>query len=191
MLGRWFCFEGGENGQWIVDRVVPVIGATLSMTRRLSVRDEFASEDTQRQGPPGWALRGVRSNERYTTRAEHDALTARQAGLDRPEATRAALIPIRKSSAWWALSQDQRRSIFEEQSGHVSRSLPYLPAIARRLYHCRDIPDQPFDFLTWFEFAPEHEGAFDELVALLRASAEWGYVDREVDIRVHRAPSTA
>src|SRR2546428_7160638 len=29
----------------------------------------------------------------------------------------------------------------------------YLPAIARRLYHCRDL-GEPFDFLTWFEYAP-------------------------------------
>src|SRR5690349_7262702 len=49
-----------------------------------------------------------------------------------------ALIPIRKSAAWWALAHDERRKIFEERSHHVAHSLPYLPRIARRLHHGRD-----------------------------------------------------
>ena len=50
--------------------------------------------------PARWVLRGTTSNERYTTRREHDELVARQAPLGRPHATRAALIPVRKSAAW-------------------------------------------------------------------------------------------
>ena len=46
--------------------------------------------------------------------------------------------------------------------------------------------NEPFDFLTWFEFAPSDSQAFDKLVAELRASEEWTYVDREVDIRLVR-----
>jgi hypothetical protein len=62
-----------------------------------------------------------------------------------------------------------------------------LPAIARRLHHCRDLgPDEPFDFLTWFEYAPADAGAFEDLVGTLRDSPEWRYVDREVDIRLAR-----
>ena len=45
----------------------------------------------------------------------------------------------------------------------------------------------PIYFLTWFEFAPEHARAFDELVAMLRSREEWTYVDREVDIRLSRS----
>ncbi len=126
------------------------------------------------------------------SRAEQDQLAKVLAPLGRPEATAGALIPIRKSPAWWALSQDQRREIFEERSHHTAASLRFLPAIARRLHHCRDLgpsPDgrtEPFDFLTWFEYAPEHESLFDELVAILRGTEEWKYVDREVDIRVRR-----
>jgi len=63
--------------------------------------------------------------------------------------------------------------------------LRYLPAVARRLHHSRDL-GEPFDFLTWFEYAPEHSAAFEELVVRLRASEEWKYVDREVDIRLVR-----
>jgi hypothetical protein len=132
-----------------------------------------------------WVLRGVTSNERYTTRAEADELQMRQQGLGRPEATRAALIPIRKSAAWWALAQDERRIIFEERSHHTTIGLEYLPAIARRLHHSRELAE-PFDFLTWFEYSPEHSDAFEELVQRLRQSEEWRYVDREVDIRLSR-----
>ena len=108
-----------------------------------------------------------------------------QAPLGRPEATSAALIPIRKSAAWWELTQEQRRQIFEDKSHHIESSLKYLPAVARQLYHCRDL-GEPFDFLTWFEYEPSHAEAFEELVATLRATEEWKYVDREVDIRVER-----
>jgi hypothetical protein len=133
----------------------------------------------------GWVLRGAVSHERYVTRAEHERLAATQSPLGRPEATRAALIPITKSPQWWSLAQDDRRAIFEEQSHHIATSLPYLPAIARRLHHGRDL-GEPFDFLTWFEYAPEHADAFEQLVTVLRASPEWRYVVREVDLRLTR-----
>src|SRR5436853_562536 len=87
-----------------------------------------------------------------------------------PVVSRAALIPIRKTLAWWALTQDERRDIFEAQSRHIGIGLEYLPAIARRLHHCRDLgPEEPFDFLTWFEYAPADAAAFEELVQALRA----------------------
>ena len=110
---------------------------------------------------------------------------AKQEGLGRPACTRAALIPIRKNAAWWALTQDERRQVFEAQSQHIAIGLRYLPAIARRLHHCRDLgPDEPFDFLTWFEYTPADAGAFEDLVGKLRASPEWRFVEREVDIRL-------
>lgn len=132
-----------------------------------------------------WVLQGLTSNARYGTRAEVDVLRARQPALDRPEATCAALIPIRKSALWWDLPQDERRAIFEETSHHTGIGLEYLPAVARRLHHCRDI-GEPFDFLTWFEYAPEHAPAFEELVSRLRATREWDFVEREIDIRLER-----
>jgi chlorite dismutase len=143
-------------------------------------------EVAQGDRPGGvWVLRGVTSNVRYATREEKDELAARQAPLGRPEAARAALIPIRKSADWWGLTQDERRKIFEETSHHTAIGLKYLPAIARRLHHCRDLASaEPFDFLTWFDFAAKHAQAFEDLVGALRASEEWQYVDRELDIRL-------
>ena len=134
-----------------------------------------------------WVLRGVTSNERYVTRPEKVQLLAKQEGLDRPEAACAVLIPIRKNAKWWAMTQDERRKIFEEQSHHTQIGLEYLPAIARRLHHCRDLAaPEPFDFLTWFEFAEKETAEFDKLLARLRASEEWKYVEREVEIRLTR-----
>lgn len=136
---------------------------------------------------PAWQLRGITSNERYVERAEKAQLLARQPALGRPEATRAALIPIRKSVAWWALTQDERRGVFEAQSRHIQLGLDYLPAVARQLHHCRDLgTPEPFDFLTWFEYAPADEPAFEALVQALRATPEWAWVEREVDIRLTR-----
>ena len=137
-----------------------------------------------------WTLRGITSNERYVERSEKKQLIAKQQGLGRPEARLAALIPIRKNPAWWALTQDERRAIFEDQSHHIRIGLRHLPAVARRLHHCRDVSDaEPFDFLTWFEYAPAYEQAFEDLLAELRVSEEWRYVDREVDLRLKREPT--
>ena len=178
-------FAGGDEGSWRVRSVSAVVGASLPTVERLAVLERA------RAGPSGatWTLLGVVGHERYVRRREHDELAARSPRLGRPEATRAALIPIRKSEAWWALSQDERRAIFEERSRHLATGLKYLPAIARRLHHSRDL-GQPFDFLTWFEFAPADEAGFDELLAVLRATEEWTFIEREVDIRLENNAST-
>lgn len=176
-------FVAGASGQWRIDQINTVIGDSLAAADRLSILE---GAETRPSPDNEWTLRGVTSNTRYTIRAEVDALVARQEGLSRPQATRAALIPIRKTEAWWALAQDERRAIFEEQSRHIGVGLDYLPAISRRLLHCRELGEL-FDFLTWFEYAPEHRQAFEELVRRLRDTEEWRYVDREIDIRLTRA----
>ncbi len=173
-------FVGGASGLWKVERLDALRGESLPSAERVAVDENSGSEATA-----AWVLRGVTSNERYVTRAEHGTLVARQQPLGRPEATRAALIPVRKTAGWWDLAQDERRAIFEERSHHVATGLEYLPAVARRLHHGRDL-GEPFDFLTWFEYAPSDAGAFEELVDRLRSTEEWAYVEREVDIRLSR-----
>lgn len=176
-----FEFEGGEDGEWRIERIATIAGAGLAPAERLTVRPARNGGDPR----AAFLLQGTISNIRYATAFEAGLLRARQEGLGRPHATRAALIPIRKSSAWWAMAQDERRHIFEECSHHTAIGLEYLPAVARRLFHSRDLGEQ-FDFLTWFEYAPGDEAAFEALVARLRASEEWRYVEREVDIRLGR-----
>jgi hypothetical protein len=174
-------FVAGERGEWTIESVRAVIGETLAGAPRLARREGDAFHSDR----GAWAIDGVRSNDRYVTRAEKTRLVEASPPLGRAEANCAALIPIRKSDAWWALTQDERRAIFEEQSRHIAIGLEYVPAVARRLYHCRDL-GEPWDFLTWFEFADRDRDAFDRLVEKLRATEEWRYVDREVDIRLVR-----
>ena len=176
-------FAGGESGPWRIERIQGVSGEPLPAAARLSVLEGAAAAHAGHGAT--WVLRGVTSNERYVTRREHDELAARQEPLGRPGSTRAALIPIKKSGAWWELAQDERRRIFEESSRHIASGLEYLPAVARRLHHGRDLAE-PFDFLTWFEFAPEDAASFEELVRRLRSTEEWSYVEREVDLRLAR-----
>jgi hypothetical protein len=175
-------FAGGQSGGWTVQRLDTVAGPGLPAASHVEVLEGTAAAAAS---APAWVLRGVVSHERYATRSEHDALAAVQEPLGRPAATRAALIPIQKSERWWSLPQDERRRIFEERSHHLTIGLGQLPAVARRLVHARDL-GEPFDFLTWFEFAPAAAPGFEELVYRLRATEEWAYVQREIDIRLAR-----
>ena len=175
-------FAGGSRGQWHVTRCEAVDGAGLPVADRLAVIEGPVQANL---ADAVWVLRGVTSNERYVERAEREALVARQPPLGRPESSRAALIPIRKSAEWWELTQDKRRDIFEDRSHHIATGLAHLPAVARRLHHGRDL-SEPFDFLTWFEYAPTDAAGFEELVGRLRATPEWHYVEREIDIRLER-----
>jgi chlorite dismutase len=178
-------FRGGQSGAWRMAMLRAVIGEPLAAVPALSVVHSEAIALPLLPSPTAWRLAGVASHLRYVERAEKGLLAEGQAELGRPEARCAALIPIKKSSAWWELAQDERRGIFEDKSHHIAASLKYLPMIARQLYHCRDL-GEPFDFLTWFEYAPEHAAMFEELVGMLRATEEWSYVEREVDVRVVR-----
>jgi len=175
-------FVAGENGDWQIVGSRAVVGAELPAAARLEPRPTLLAELPARAS---WLVRGVTSNERYVFRAEKTLLVAKQPALGRPSARCAALIPIRKSEAWWDLTQDERRAIFETRSQHIEIGLQYLPAIARRLHHGRDL-GEPFDFVTWFEFAPADSAAFEDLLGRLRDTEEWRYVEREVDVRLER-----
>jgi hypothetical protein len=180
-VSRITSFAGGITGAWQIVSMRTIAGEPLTPATHLSILDTA--------DPPGgsesWILRGARSHERYTKRKEHEELAEKSPSLGRPDATLATLIPIRKTDAWWQLSQDERREIFEEQSDHIKIGLNYLPAVARRLYHSRDL-GEPFDFLTWFEFTPGNESNFESLLKELRKTKEWTYVEREIVIRLTR-----
>ena len=175
-----FVGSGSGSGAWRIVKMHTIAGEGIADAERLDIVRGAASSEGAK-----WCLRGLTSNERYVNRYEKDRLVAKQPSLGRSQAASAALIPIRKTPTWWMLAQDERRRIFEDSSRHVQTGLRYLPAVARRLHHCRDLGEnEPFDFLTWFEYAPSDSTAFDQLVAELRTTEEWTYVDREIDIRV-------
>ncbi|OWK38363.1 chlorite dismutase family protein [Fimbriiglobus ruber] len=182
MNPRLFSFVGGDVGKWSVVSATAVVGEPLPAVECV----DFVAGAVPAVPEGGkWVLRGVTSNERYVTRGEKDVLVEKQTAIGRPAATRAALIPLRKSAKWWAMTQDERRAIFEEQSRHIAVGLKYLPAVARQLHHCRDLGEsEPFDFLALLDFAKADTAAFDDMLAQLRATEEWKYVEREVDIRL-------
>lgn len=175
-------FYGGQTGAWRVLSFNTLCGSPLLWVSHIE-----KSEAAPIPGANGyiWQLQGVASYLRYTTRPEKNMLDEKPSVLGRTEASYAAMISLKKSDEWWQLTQDERRNIFEQQSQHIRYSTRYLPAIARKLYHCRDLGGE-FDFITWFEFAPDQSGQFDELVDYLRHTEEWKYVVREVDVRLVR-----
>jgi hypothetical protein len=175
-------FVGGDAGGWVIERIARVRGPSLPSVAKLDVTEGLLARSPP---SPTWVLRGAAGPEQYTTQEEREALGRRQPPLGLPAASRAALIPITKSEEWWRLSQAERRTMLEETSHHITIGMEYLPAVARRLYRGRDLGES-FDFLTWFEFAPEREDAFEELVRRLRMTPEWAYVVREIDIRLKR-----
>ncbi len=184
MNPRLFSFVGGSAGAWAVVSAKAITGDPLPLANRVDIVPGAVAKM-----PEGakWILRGVTSNARYVTRAEKESLVKKQAALGRPDSTLAALIPIRKSAQWWELTQEERREIFEDKSKHTAVGLKYLPGIARRLHHCRDLGEvEPFDFLTLFDFPKADAAAFDDLLAALRVTAEWKFVEREVDIRLEK-----
>jgi hypothetical protein len=187
MSDRFITMVGGSRGSLRVHDVRALSGESLDVVPYLDVRPWLAPAG---DSVARWQLSGAVSNLRYATSKEREHYGSLQPPLGRAEARFGALIPIRKSAAWWELPQDTRRSIIADDSRHIAIGAEYLPAIARRLLHCRDLGSpQPFDFLTWFEFAPEYATAFDELLARLRATREWEYVEREVEVRFERIVS--
>jgi chlorite dismutase len=179
MTNTIFDFVGSNEGDWKVTSMTTLKGEALPPITHLQ---KIAS--TLEQTSSGiWSLKGVISNLRYTEKEDKDKLVAIQEDLGRPQATLAAFIPIRKSEAWWNLAQDERRKIMENKSQHTHIGMKYLPAIARKVFHSRDI-GQPFDFLTYFEYAPADADTFEEILFALRSTEEWTYIDREVDIRL-------
>jgi hypothetical protein len=176
-------FLGGDAGEWRVTSQTTLCGDPIEAVARVAM----VSGSAVSSGDEAWLLRGVATHDRYTTRTEKTELVAVQAPIGRPQATRSALILLRKNAEWWALTQDERRAILEEESHHIAIGMRYLPAVARRLLHCRDFATQePFDFLGFLDFAPEDEPAFDDMLVQLRATREWSFMDREIDIRLSR-----
>jgi hypothetical protein len=179
---RAFTFIGGDNGTWQVASQQTLLGAPITSVARVEMISGGLAEVPS---DAAWVLQGVATNDRYTTAAEKAELIKRQMPIGRPAATRSALILMRKTAAWWALAQDERRAIIEEQSHHIAIGLRYLPAVARRLLHCRDMgTDEPFDFIGFLDYAPSDEAAFDDMLGQLRATPEWSFMEREIEIRL-------
>ena len=169
-----------------VERVNPVRGAPASFVDPLGPlwRVELAGQLPIPDAP----FIGTTGHLVYTdaaTRAELVAVSAAEKG------PHAVLIPICKSSEWWALSQDARQAYLDgsRATGHVAIGRNHAARIYRRLYHARYLPGSQWDFLTYFEFEGSDVGRFEELLTALRDPAqnpEWTFVDRETEIWLTR-----
>ncbi len=181
---RAMTFVGNKTGSMSVISHNTISGPPIARAESV---DMIVGVDADVRADAVWAFHGVMTNDRYTTRSEKGELVSKQAPIGRPEATSAALILLRKRAEWWELTQDERRTILEEDSHHIAIGMRYLPAVARRLLHCRDLNEQaPFDFIGFLDFARADEAAFDEMLGQLRATLEWSFMDREIDIRLAR-----
>jgi hypothetical protein len=169
-------FRGGDRGAWQVVAHTTLRGPAMPVFDRLDIGPDAA-------GTAIWQARGFTSNLRYTTAQERTELLTNGAPADRRDRC-AVLIPMSKDAAWWAMAQDERLAVYA-RSGHTRIGLAVLPAVFRKLYHCRDL-GEAFDFLTWFEFAPDDEPAFDDMLLKLRASEEWNHVSAESEVRLRR-----
>jgi hypothetical protein len=184
---RAFSFIGGAGGDWSVLSQRTLSGAPIATVQRIAMVKGMPSESPS---DAAWMFRGVATNDRYTTASEKAALSNLQVPIGRVSSTRAALILMRKTDAWWALAQDERRAILEEESHHIAIGMKYLPAVSRRLLHCRDLgSDEQFDFIGFLDYAATDEPAFDEMIARLRSTREWSFMEREIDIRLEKAHS--
>jgi hypothetical protein len=179
-------FIGGRTGRMSVRSQDTMSGEPIA---RVDAVEMVAGVALDIPADASWSFHGVTSNDRYTTRTEKTELIGKQAPVGRPEANRAALILLRKSAEWWALTQDERRAVLEEESHHIAIGMRYLPAVSRHLLHCRDLgAEAPFDFIGFLDFAPKSEAAFDAMLVQLRATREWSYMEREIDIRLTKGP---
>jgi hypothetical protein len=159
-------FVAGFEGLWLIEGMTAPVGEPLPPAARLSVVEGAAAETADGR----WVLRGVVAGQGEDARAD-------QLPLGRAEARCAALLAVRMSPAWWERAEEDRRAL--------SANIEHGPAISRRIHRARD-RDEPFDVLTWFEFAPEVQSEANQVMARLRDSEEWTFVEREVDIRVIR-----
>ena len=132
------------------------------------------------QGGRSWVLEGVRSDE-ATRSAGARVAGQNAAGAGGPGHDCAgARIPIplqaRLRGGSWNKTSAARSSRSARTTSRLARS--YLPAIARRpLPRARELGG-PFNFLTWFEFAPENVRRLRPAgLVRLRETDEWRYVD--------------
>ena len=135
-------------------------------------------------------FRGVTQHLHYTGKEDKEKLTveSRMPVAVAPNTT-AVIIPIRKSAAWWALTQDQRQAFFHKtktSDGHTNIGMPFAGKIFRKLYHSRYTGTPlPYDFVTYFEFPSELTADFQDLLKQLRdpkTNPEWESVEMEFEI---------
>lgn len=132
-------------------------------------------------------FQGVTQHLQYTDDIQLQELNRRSISeLEPSNHTTAVLIPIGKSEDWWKLAQNQRQAHFQKtgvSEGHTAIGLKYMDRIFRKLYHSRCLnAGFSYDFLAYFEFKDVYEKDFSTLLAELRDTKEWTFVNFELEI---------
>ncbi len=159
-------FVAGFEGLWLIEGMTAPLGEPLPPAARLSVVEGAAAEIAEGR----WVLRGVVAGQGEDARAD-------QLPLGRADARCAALLAVRMSPSWWERAEEDRRAL--------SATIEHGPAISRRIHRALE-RDEPFDVLTWFEFPPDQQPEVNHMLAGLRESHEWPFVERAVEIRLIR-----
>ena len=115
-----FHYIGGIRGQWSVTRSVTYSGLPLKAVSHVEITNGPLSRTP---GGTSWILRGIVSNTRYVTREERGDREPTRSRFGPADANCAALIPIRKSPAWWNLAPDERREIQESRSRQFGKGI--------------------------------------------------------------------
>lgn len=185
--------KGTTRTLYRVDKVVAVRGepgVTIEPGSPL-VRVETAARLLAPQGAqPRLLFHGLPQHLEYTSAKQRaDLIKSSRPEIPPGKDTVAVIIPIHKSSEWWALPHDERMSHFQpggDTIGHTAIGAGYTPQIYRKLYHTRYVVESTgHDFITYFEFDRAHSEAFKSLLEQLRdqkQNPEWKYVDREYEI---------
>jgi len=152
-------FVGGADGAWRVNRVSAVRGDSLEAVERLEIH---AGAPPSAAG--AWALRGVASHARYSSAPRRSPRPVFTAARSRRGEARGAHSDPEVGRVVGATARRAPGRLRGALASH--RRQHGIPArIAGRLYHARDL-GEPFGFLTWFEFAPQHAQAFDDLLGM-------------------------
>ncbi len=183
----------GHLSFYRIREVIPVRGAVpADLARCLNVaRIEtpvpLVNESLFPGGIPIIQFQGVIQHLQYTSDAQQQELNRRSIPeLEPSDHTTAVLIPIRKSKDWWRLAHDRRQVHFQKTSrseGHTAIGLKYVDRIFRKLYHSRCLNAVlSYDFLTYFEFRDVYEKDFRALLAELRDTKEWTFINLEFEL---------
>ncbi len=175
-------YVGGATGSWRVDQIETFSGPDLTPVSHLEILGGRLGRVPQ---GTAWVLPAVVSSTRYITREDPRPAESSRSPVPESREPSAALVLIRKSDEWWNLAGATRQDIIEARSRQVDARLRMLPAIARRFTLHRDGSDA-FDFLTWFEFDAQDSALINDLARAIRATDEWNYVEREIEIRLSK-----
>lgn len=187
----------GHRTHYDVTGFVPVVGqpvkgidASSKLVRVEGSAPILLDHKVSDANTPMVHFRGVTQHLHYTGKEDKEKLTVEsRLPVTASAETTAVMIPIRKSAAWWALTQDQRQAFFHKtktSAGHTQVGLPFAGKIFRKLYHSRYTGTPlPYDFVTYFEFPTELTADFKQLLAQLRdpkTNPEWESVELEFEI---------